>query len=210
MVCVSLSLPATILNHNTSTAIDSLAIIKFNSLLLNRCEFFSFSLCHPHSFCVSLFLHVSYKVSHCAEWLTALFAGAGVFSPFRVRDVNCFKAAKWVFASIEHVYSLTIHYVCQLMADGFMFCLLRCYLILANHLERATTNIVNSDVLPIWAPRMASKNKAKRKSTIICTDTYNQIKPSSKSIKDVDSSPCHTDSRHCFIHTHNMNVAHNL
>lgn len=34
------------------------------------------------------------------------------------------------------------------------------------------------------------ENRAKHKSTIIYTDTYNQIKPSSKSIKDVDSSRC--------------------
>lgn len=40
--------------------------------------------------------------------------------------------------------------------------------------------------------RHEEKNQAKRKSTpIICTDTYNQIKPSSKSIKDdANSSRC--------------------
>lgn len=69
-----------------------------------------------------------------------------------------------------------IHYMCQLLADAFMFGVLRCYFILANHLERVVLMLPHSlcayacvvcmyVLVPLQTKKNPSKYKAKRQST---------------------------------------------
>lgn len=159
----------------------------------------------------SLFSHFR-QVSHCIfakndwamfsiQFLSSIFAFFPLYASAcgheYVQNVNCLKAAgEWVF--VPDRTRIFTHYSRCVSINGWRFCVLFVTLLFNawNHSERAHGRI-ETPMLWLYAlccmrrrRKKASKNEVTALKHIICTDTYNQIKSSSKSIKDVDSSPC--------------------
>lgn len=118
------------------------SIIKSVWVLFSH-SFFTFQL----SFSLNSTVHSDIVLCSFCFVCSLLFLSCNFFLLCFVSDLASIREmsivsvlAKMNFASIEHVYSFTIHYVCQLMADGFMFCLLRCYLILCKSFRTCTMN----------------------------------------------------------------------
>lgn len=101
------------------------------------CEFFPPSLRYSHIFAKFHIVFLQKMTERCSQFsfflLHLLFS---LCMRLHVGIRMCKMSIVWKLLAneflfpIEHVYSLTIHDVCQLMADGFVFYLLRCYLML--------------------------------------------------------------------------------